>query len=424
MDINNVNTDILNEKEIDELKNIFLEKCEIPIICNYSRKFYNLFIKNIIFEPSNDITDDLYFLGVYYQFFSINYSLAKKCYRQAIEKGAKRPGEATGEASSAMFNLGYYYEFTNIDYELAKKYYLQSIKEGNVNAMNMLGWYYQMVEGNRALAKKYYYLAIDKGCVEAMNGLGEYFQMVEKNYVLAKKYYLMAIDKCHAAAMFNFGFYYEKTEINYTLAKKYYLLAIRNRYRNAHDCFHRLLNIYIECGTGKYDMFELLQNTIEGKMEIKFEDIFVDLISYNPDSFHHMNDVFHELIISMCQFIDNNNLCIENFKYFCTKIIEFIQTNKFCSLFLSKHISEQEMCYINYFIKCIGIEYYENNKRKKYIHDILKIKTSQLFMEHLDFYYYKYLDIKYSPYPPGEGYIKTKKHFETITNKLNNNKQN
>jgi hypothetical protein len=55
--------------------------------------------------------------------------------------------------------------------------------------------------------------------------------------------------------------------------------------------------------------------------------------------------------------------------------------------------------------------------KKEYLHKLLKNETSQLFIEYLNFHYYKYLANKYAPFPPGEGYIKTKKHFESIVTK-------
>jgi hypothetical protein len=83
------------------------------------------------------------------------------------------------------------------------------------------------------------------------------------------------------------------------------------------------------------------------------------------------------------------------------------------------------------FMKYISKMYYSKNniknniknenktKYKKCIKIILcsSIQNSQLFMEYLDHHYYKYLEKKYAPIS-GIGYIKTKKHFESI------NKQN
>jgi hypothetical protein len=41
-------------------------------------------------------------------------------------------------------------------------------------------------------------------------------------------------------------------------------------------------------------------------------------------------------------------------------------------------------------------------------------------MEYMVHYYYKYLDEKFAPDPPGSGYIKTKNHFELMLLKLKN----
>jgi hypothetical protein len=115
----------LSEKEIDELKNIFKEKCKKSIINDYSRKIYNLFVNNILFEPDNDINkinDDLYYLGVYYQYININYDLAKKYLLMAVDKGC----------IAAMNNLGNHYQFIEKNYNLANKYFLMAFDKGGI----------------------------------------------------------------------------------------------------------------------------------------------------------------------------------------------------------------------------------------------------------------------------------------------------
>jgi hypothetical protein len=62
---------------------------------------------------------------------------------------------------------------------------------------------------------------------------------------------------------------------------------------------------------------------------------------------------------------------------------------------------------------------------KVQLFDLLKSNectVSQLFMELMDFHYYKYLKIKFTPDPPGTGYKKTKKHFKLMAKKGKNEK--
>jgi hypothetical protein len=126
---------------------------------------------------------------------------------------------------------------------------------------------------------------------------------------------------------------------------------------------------------------------------------------------------------------DHINLNIDDFDICIHKIIDYIfASNKQHKL---KNI-------INKFMRYACKLYYSHNKNKKegqmenknelrkeyriHIKKILSsnVKNSQLFMEYLDHYYYEYLDEKFAPFPSGKGYIKTKKHFESMQMKNKN----
>jgi TPR repeat protein len=449
MDCNNSN--ILNDTEIDKLKIIFKNKCNDSFINNFSRKIYNLFVNGITFEPGDgsngENNDESYYLGVYYNFIKINYDLMKKYYLMAIDKGRKVTDEAT--SAEAMNNLGMYYRCTEYDYDLTEKYYLMAIEKGCIEAMNNLGTFYKHIVKNYALAKKYYLMAFDKGNVTAMYELGNYYQFNERNNDLAKKFYIQAIDKGNTEAMFKLGYYYQCTEKNYDLMIKYYLMAIEKRYscaaydlimyskyekdnydltkkyflfatKNGCDCFNIFCNYYItQTKTCRKDMLSILLAMIEGKINFSrnIREYFYSSRKYT----RHFQQIAYNLIISTCQVIDNNELCIDDFKFYCEEIINFIQTNKVADHNFRGNIPKYDITYINYFIKYISIMYYNKNgeNKKKYIRELLK-KSSQLFMEYLDFRYYKYLEIKFAP--GGEEYKKIETHFKSIANVIINKK--
>jgi TPR repeat protein len=382
----------LNKEEIDQLKEVFKNKCYSSFINTYSRKNYDLFINNKIFEPDDNDTyyiDDLYYLGTYYQFIFVNYNLMKKYYLRAVEKGN----------ANAMNNLGHYYRYEETNYDLMKKYYLQAINKGNTRAMYSLGCYYKHVEKNYDLMKKYYLQAVEKGNTNAMNNLGHYYDNV-RNYDLSKKYYLQATEKGNSDAMINLGYYYEYNEKNYDLMKKYYLQAIEKG--NYGAIFH-LDTYYMNNMPNNRDLQNYFDYIIRGNIPINYSKIF------DKDKYIERN----EIINLFCLNIDNNNLKFEDFKFCLVKIVNYInhcELRKSCELKNIKHFAR----YIN------KLRYHSKNKSeyKKCTNETFKNEASQIFIEYLDLYYYEYLKKIFAP--GGKGYIKTKNHFE-LTAKLQKN---
>jgi TPR repeat protein len=488
---NEVKKSNLNDKEINELKQFFNCQCFNSFINNYSRKNYNLFINKIIFEPNannTDYIDDLYYLGVYYQFIHVNYNLMKKYYLQAIEKGN----------SDSMNNLGLYYKNNEENDDLMKKYYLQAIEKGNTEAMNNLGYYYQFTERKYDLAKKYYLQAIGKGNYESINNLGFYYQYTEKNYDLMRKYYLMAFVKDSSSVTFSLGQYYQHIEENFDLMKKYYLQAIEKGNSKAMVCLGNYykftgnydlmkkyyiqaiekgnyyameyLGHYYQYRERNYDLMEkYLLMAIDNENDQSVSIVMNDLGRYyeyekkydlmkkyylmatekgnpyaagNLDYYYMHNlpnnddlqnyfsslnngninfkdvNIFDDnyiekdrIINLFCLGIDNNNLGIDNFEFCLCRIINYInscKSHKPCELQNIKH-----------FARYVMLLYYHHNEDKKNkweykkcINIIFMKCASQIFIEYLNFYYYEYLKKIFAP--GGEGYIKTKKHFELV----------
>jgi hypothetical protein len=324
------NFDILNENEINELKSIFKEKCCDYFINDFSRKIYNLFIHNIIFNYASDCinenNNDSYYLGVYYRFININYALAKKYYLMAIDKGN----------ANAMNNLGYNYQYTEENYDLMKKYYLMAIDKGNTTAMNNLAYHYEYIVQNYDLMKKYYLMAIENGNVGDVNYINDFY----KNHPIGKKSLkklILSIIKSHS--------------------KHIYLKDLKI-----------LSKIYLN----------------------------------------------HKCCNIICEIIDNNIMCTQNFIFCVNKIINYIYEMEYYS----------KLKKISHFFTHITILYYEKtndkieNEKRKYIHNLLNTNPniSQLFMEYLEFYYYEYLKKEFVP--GGEKSIEIKNHFETIAKKV------
>jgi hypothetical protein len=373
-----MDNDKLNNKEIDDLKELFKNRFNNSFIDNYSRKYYNLFFRGAVFEPDNcsNNSDDLYYLGVYHQYCHHNclifnciistYQLSLKYYSLAVEKGN----------SNAMYNL-------------AIIYYIPCGNDGDNNNGDNNG---DNNNGDNNVAKKYLLMAASKGNVRAMALLGNIYE-IEKDYFLMEKYYIMATDKGDADAMYYLGHYYLTKENNQYLTDKYFLMAMENGCVCAVWYIGEHLDIYSDYTQNYF--------TAIIKSNIRFNTIrlFVREITENKD----------DMVIDLfcCAFKKNNikYLSIENFNFCVYKIISYVSSYR-----------EYTLTHIKYFMKYILILYHsakqKDKKRRDCIKNIFRNNYPQIFMEYLDLHYYKYLEKVYTP--GGKGYIKTKNHFELI----------
>lgn len=107
--------------------------CEYILIENENEllNIYNLFMKDIIFEPKTAL--EILYFGIYFQTIKVNFDLAEKYYLLAVEKGN----------IAAMRILAFFYDITNND-ELSEKYYLMAIEENDTIAINHLAFFYEM----------------------------------------------------------------------------------------------------------------------------------------------------------------------------------------------------------------------------------------------------------------------------------------
>jgi hypothetical protein len=237
-----------------------------------------------------------------------------------------------------------------------------------------------------------------------MNKLGYSYQYIEKNYVLMRKYYLMAIKKGNVDAMYNLGFYYGNEGKKISM-KKYYLQAISNGSEPAMHC----LNDYMDDSSSSTDLQNYNLAIIKGN--IRFERVNLYKKNYTYGTLENrIFDLFCENIFN----IKNNYLNIEDFNFCLLRIVDRSKNYSWYAHNESNSIKR-------FTIMASKLFYYNPNKNnmikkeyKKNISKILKNNTSQIFMEYLTIHYYKYLEKIFSP---GEkGYIKTKKHFESIKN--------
>jgi len=289
-----VQIDIKANDELNKIDNKIMDFFKIDnkiCIDKFFKYILQLLSDNFIQNEKN--CDDLYYLGIYYQFIDINYKLAEKYYSEAADKGCVM----------ALHNLGKCYEQEK-KYSQAEKCYLRAVEKGHTLSTYGLEKYYKRV-GKYYSRKKYldmethkeneydvmvsvgkycmynknygsaeanftivaacarniramYHLAILKYIVnkppeqaidwlfdllninnkhhKAMRLLGIIYEK-EKKYDLAKKYWLMAIDYGNIAALNDMGNYYEKKEKNYDLAKKYFAKAIKKGNSDAMNDF-------------------------------------------------------------------------------------------------------------------------------------------------------------------------------------------
>jgi len=180
----------------------------------------------------------------------------------------------------------------------------------------------------------------------------------------------------------------------YDLTKKYMLMAID---KGSKESMKYLENYYIYYYPNNEDLQNYFCAFIKGGNIIGSSRLFND--KHNSDN----------MVIDLyCLNINNVNLNIENFEFCLFKIVSYINFLTFCESHELKNIKH----FLEYISKLL---YFNKNKReyKKCAKEIFAQYTSQIFMEHLDLYYYEHLKKIFAP--GGEGYIKTKKHFELIT---------
>jgi hypothetical protein len=313
--------------------------------------------------------------------------------------------------------LGLYYQYFIGCNDLSKKYLLMVVNRGNVEAMCRLADFYISMPNHDLLLindllliydlmKKYYLMAIDKGrytasSAVAMLKLGLYYFEIEKNYALANKYFLQVIGIGHRTSnvMCNLGLYYEIVKKGYNLMEFYYLESTK---RGDYQAMKILDNIYTK-GYQTIDIDRLrnyLFAIIEGYFRLKGINIFCI-----KNEKHE-----HRLITLFCEIIDHNNLHLGDFKYCTGKIIEYLDFGKYCI----------KLKNIQHFMEYIGKLYYGKNKKKIMHKEYIKNKlesinsVSQIFMEDMDFHYYKYLEIKYAP--RGSKYNEAEGEFISLVN--------
>jgi hypothetical protein len=376
----------LNETEFYEMKLIFYLNENY-----YTRKNYNLFIKNIIYEPDEkDPGNDYFCLGHYYA-LNYNYKLMIHYLLLAIEK----------DNVDAMCDLGHYnimFPYTNGDFEPAKKYLLMAIDRKNTTAMYFLGEYYYSIEKKYELTDQYFNMIIllldtEKKDTEKTKTkindtvlalMGYYYQFIKKDYNLMKKCYLNVIEKgkglSTSCALSGLSLYYENNENNYELSGYYAMLYLMYYFDynipNKYGEFPAKNNYKLESS--------IVNNICKIYCLNKFEGYKIINVNFKP-----LNYVFDYLYKTIKKTNDNISEDINNF-LICTGRIIYGKENENEKEIINKIIDEHKMEIID-----------ENNSRTKLKIDfrgLLKIK------------YCNYLDKKYKP--GGIGYLKAEKDFE------------
>jgi TPR repeat protein len=393
---------------------------------------YDLMKKYYLRAVEKGNSDAMYKLGWYYQSVEINYDLMKKYYLQLIDKGNVR--------SKVFNNFGTYYLCIEKKYDLAKKYFILAIDKNNGNdndkgyicALNNIGYYYQHIEKNYDLMKKYYLMVTEKGKPVAMYNLGCYYRDIEKDYSLMKMYFLMAIDKENYNAMFDLGYYYRNVEKNYDLMKKYYLQAVE---KGSVESLGEICNYFIYNMPNDEDLQNLLLAVLKSN-QIYLDNEKMNILWSKQFIVNKLSDLF-------CKFIDSDLVCVANFEFCATGIINHINNIDYINNVIN---FDYKFKYLDHFMeyigklycgKCKGKHCESNDKSNNKINDkstckieykeclmkILKskVKVSRLFIMDLPLYYEKYIEKKYAP--GGSKFDKTEKHFKLMAKEQELNKK-
>jgi hypothetical protein len=260
-----------------------------------------------------------------------------------------------------------------------------AIDKGNQKAAYNFGCFYEQ-EGKYELMKKYMSLAADNGIIDAMTSLAYYYGWIEKKDDLKIKYLLMAIELGDEKSLTSICHY----------SKMYY-----NNYTNEED----ILNILLA--------------TIKGNLKIERKHL-------GPYKINGLLD--YMFINSMCKIIDNDNLSIINFKYCLLRIFDYIKNSESFGPFGGKLYVEKpniELENLGHFMEYISKLYYcygtINMEYNKCLTEVLKnSEVSQIFIEYMDLYYYKYVHEKYKP--DGPTAKKLGEHYNAIQEQRINNK--
>jgi uncharacterized protein len=181
---------------------------------DFLMKMYDLFIKNILFEPTNPL--EIAHIARYYV-CKKDYDNAEKYFLMGIEQ----------KDLPCMNSLGYYYCYVRNDYTNAKKYWLVGVANGCTSSMQNLGTFYHKIMKNDEKALRYWLKGIEYGDNDAHIKMGSYY-CDKKDFDNAKKYFMEGIEKANIYSMITLGnmyLYHLDDEEN---AIKYYVMAMEN----------------------------------------------------------------------------------------------------------------------------------------------------------------------------------------------------
>lgn len=177
-------------------------------------KMYDLFIKNILFEPTNPL--EIAHIGRYYV-CKKDYDNAEKYFLMGIEQ----------KDLPCMNSLGYYYCYLRNDYTNAKKYWLVGIANGCTSSMQNLGTFYYKIMKNDEKALRYWSKSIECGDTDVNVKMGSYY-CEKKDFDNAKKYLMEGIEKGNIHCMITLGNMYSYHLDDEENAIKYYVMAMEN----------------------------------------------------------------------------------------------------------------------------------------------------------------------------------------------------
>jgi len=170
----------------------------------------------------------IFYLGLYFQYVNIDYTLMKSCYEKNIQLNLH---------SNSMLHYGVYWEEIEFNAELAIKYYKMAIEYSNSYACYKLGNIMIKANENNVMdneAKEYYVLGIKMSNVMCLMRLLHYYLDIEKDYESVIKYADLFYETYNDKRLAGYVLYEFMSKFNeYGIGIKYIDLLISAGYEEA-----------------------------------------------------------------------------------------------------------------------------------------------------------------------------------------------
>lgn len=182
-----------------------------------------------------------------------------------------------------IFYLGLYFQYVNIDYTLMKSCYEKNIQlNSHSNSMLHYGIYLEEIESNAELAIKYYKMATEYSNSYAYYKLGNIIIKENENNVIsdeAKEYFILGIKMSNIMCLMRLIYYYLDEEKDYDSVVKYADLfyEIHDDKKQAGNILYNIMSKFNEYDIGiKY--IDLLISAGYEEAKITMAEFYLDIV--------------------------------------------------------------------------------------------------------------------------------------------------